>query len=261
MLEKFRVAKQSEIDELRQLAQKGALPAPYEGFRPSFHQALLQKAKSRGLAVISEYKRASPSKGDINLKLGPEDVGKAYARGGAAALSVLTESVYFKGELDYLSRLQPLGLPLLRKDFIFDELQVTATAATPASAMLLIVRMLEEAHLKALLEQATQAGLDSVVEIFDEADLDKARAVGARIIQVNNRDLDTLTTDMETSARLIASKQVGELWISASGISHPPELARVRELGYEAALIGSSLMANDDPGEALNALIVGALGE
>lgn len=240
---------------MKALRREGGLPKAWPGPRPSFLQAL----QTAGIAVIAEYKRASPSKGVINKSLGPEEVARAYARGGAAALSVLTERDYFQGELGFLERMAPVGLPLLRKDFILNPLQVVETAATPASALLLIVRMLEGRLLADLLAQSREMNLEAVVEAFDAADLERAQEAGARIIQINNRDLDTLRTDLATSEVLIARKRPGEVWISASGIAAPQELRRLEELGFDAALVGTSLMAVSDPGAALEALRKGVV--
>lgn len=247
MLEKFRKAKQPEIDRLIQLDRIGGIPSNRLEPRPSFAQALAGK---RG-AVIAEYKRASPSKGEINMNLSPEDVAAAYAASGAAAISVLTEEVYFKGSLDYLEPMSRFETPLLRKDFILHPLQVLETASTAASALLLIVRMLPGDELRDLLELTNAQGLDAVVEAFDEADLDRAQEAGAAIIQINNRDLDKLTTDLGVSERLIRKKRPGETWISASGIFKRHEIERMAGLGFEAVLIGTSLMAHGDPGAAL----------
>jgi indole-3-glycerol phosphate synthase len=248
MLEKFRRAKQREIQALQALEDKGQLPEPWEGFRPSFGHAL---RRGKAPAVIAEYKRASPSRGVINLDLTPEDVAAQYALAGASCLSVLTEEDHFQGELGFLERMHPAGLPLLRKDFLLDPLQVAQTAATPAAALLLIVRMLSVQELAALHHATTDAGLEAVVEIFDEQDLEAARAAGARLIQVNNRDLDTLKTDLAISARLVQEKDPAEVWISASGITTPHDLSLVRDLGFEAALIGTFLMEEGAPGRAL----------
>ncbi len=248
MLDTFRLAKQPEIEALARLAATGQLPPPYAGARLSFLEAL----KAPGLTVIAEYKRASPSRGDIELGLEPEDVAKAYAEAGAGAISVLTETDYFRGDLLFLERMTAPGLPLLRKDFLIDPLQVRQTAATPASALLLIARMFEDSlALAAMKEQADVFGLDSVVEVFDENDLDKAKEIGATIIQVNNRDLDRLTTDLAISERLASRKDSGETWISASGMEAPEHLARMKSLGFDAVLVGTSLMRGGDPGRAL----------
>lgn len=251
MLDKFRIAKQPEVDLLTRMADAGTLPPPLEGPRPSFLDALT----APGLTVIAEYKRASPSKGDIALNLGPEDVARAYAEAGAGAISVLTETEYFKGDIAFLERMTAAGLPLLRKDFLVHPLQVRQTAATPASALLLIARMFPDAAaLAAMKEQADAYGLDSVVEVFDENDLDMAKEINSTIIQVNNRDLDRLTTDLAISERLASRKDSGETWISASGMEAPEHLARMRSLGFDAVLVGTSLMRGGDPGRALATL-------
>jgi indole-3-glycerol phosphate synthase len=144
------------------------------------------------------------------------------------------------------------GLPLLRKDFLIDPLQVRQTAATPASALLLIARMFEDyLALAAMKEQADAFGLDSVVEVFDEKDLDMAKKIGATIIQVNNRDLDRLTTDLAISEELASRKDSGETWVSASGMDAPEHLAQMKSLGFDAVLVGTSLMRGGDPGRAL----------
>jgi len=248
MLEKFRVAQAPAIKRLRELEATEKLPMPYRGKRPSFSDALLAHGP---IAVIAEYKRASPSAGDINLGLSPRDVAAMYAASGAAAISVLTEETYFKGSIDYIEAISGAGLPMLRKDFLLHPLQVVETAATKASALLLIVRMLTDAELSEMLDLTYDAGLEAVVEVFDEADLDRAEAAGAHIIQVNNRDLSTLTTDLTVSRRMVAHKRPGRIWISASGISTRADVLNMASLGYNAVLVGTSIMAEPDPGAAL----------
>lgn len=251
LLAAFRAEKRKEIAALIRQEQEGRFPAPLEGKRPSFLSALT--APHDGiLPIIAEYKRASPSRGDIRLDLSPENVAERYAAAGSACLSVLTEESRFKGELGFLARMASAGLPLLRKDFILDRLQVRATAATPASALLLIVRLTPDARtLRDLREEAERHGMDAVVEIFNAGDLDLARESGARIIQVNARDLDTLRMDREACLRMGAARRDGELWIAASGMSEPAHLRRAADAGFDAALIGSGLMAEADPGAAL----------
>ena len=253
MLEKFRKAKEAEILFLRQLAGKGELPAPFAGQRPSFIQALTAPP----LAIIAEYKRASPSRGSINLSLEPEDVALLYANAGASAISVLTEVEYFKGDIGFLERMTGACLPLLRKDFIVTAEQVTATAATPASAMLLITRMLDAQTLADLVRQCEDYGMVPVVEVFDETDLHNARNAGARVLQVNNRDLDSLKTDFQTCLRLVRQKVEGEVWIAASGIDSAGQIAALRQHDFDAALVGTSLMSAASPGEALRNLLEG----
>ena len=255
MLEKFRQAKEAEIAELRRLRDAGQLPAPWGERRPGFSEALTGAGSS---GIIAEYKRASPSKGDINLGVPPRETCAGYARAGACALSILTESRYFKGELSFLAEVAPVGLPMLRKDFIVHPLQVEATAATPASAILLIVRMFAgQDELAFLHGLCLVRGLEPVVEVFDEKDLDRAKEVGARIIQVNNRDLDTLATDLGRCLDLVRRKEAGETWIGASGISTPDQVRELRAAGLDALLIGTALMEHGDPGQGLAALTGG----
>lgn len=265
MLDKFRKAQQQCVARLQALDQAGAMPAPYAGRRPHFSRALLGAAQGReqgqeqGCAVIAEYKRASPSRGDINLAQKPEETAALYAAGGAAAISVLTEEAYFKGSLAYLARMTGPGLPLLRKDFLIDPLQIAESAAGPASALLLIVRMLDDALLPHMLRKTYEYGLEAVVEVFDESDLARAKnafaavgdAVGAPIIQVNNRDLDTLRVSDGPSRTLIRAKAAGEVWISASGIDSREQVLDRAALGFDAVLVGSSLMQGATPGNAL----------
>lgn len=252
MLERFRRAKAAEIATLTKLAANGAMPRLFTGLRPSFTESLKARAP---LAVIAEYKRASPSKGNINLAADPEQVATAYAQAGAGAISVLTEEEYFKGHLAYLDHMTGPGLPLLRKDFILHPLQVDQTAASPASAVLLIVRMLDDPMLRALLFRCLALGLEPVAEVFDETDLRRAKAAGATIIQVNNRDLNSLDVDLALSRRLAAHKRADEFWITASGITTHSELVSLLYMGFDAALVGSSLMRGDDPGQGLAALL------
>ena len=252
MLDCFRKAKATEIAALQALHAAERMPAPYSGPRHSFVASL----KSEGRApLIAEYKRASPSRGELNMRTTPEEAAAAYAAAGAGAISILTEEQYFKGEMAFLERASGAGLPLLRKDFILHPLQVAQTASTPASAMLLIVRMLDEAGLRELLEEARCFGLEAVVEIFDPADLSIARKAGAAIIQVNNRDLDRLAVDLTVSERLIREKEPGEFWITASGIGSPEQLEHLLGAGFDAALVGSSLMQEGDPDQALRSLL------
>nr|WP_321512764.1 indole-3-glycerol-phosphate synthase [uncultured Pseudodesulfovibrio sp.] len=249
MLNKFREAKQLEIDSLRNDFIEGRVPAVYQGNRPSFVDAI--KAKGPG-AIIAEFKPASPSKGILRENVNPLDFADIYADNGAAAISVLTEHKYFGGTPDFLFMMSQPGIPLLRKDFIFDPLQVAMTASSPASAVLIIARMCEDAnHLMQLVELARMPGLAPVVEIFDQADLDMARAAGADIIQVNNRNLDTLETSLDQSRTFIKQKNDGELWISASGVSERSQVEEMAGLGFDAVLIGTCLMEADNPGEKL----------
>lgn len=260
MLDRFRKAQQPAVARLLALEEVGQPPAPYAGFRPPFAAGLLAKGPG---AVIAEYKRASPSQGEINLGRAPEEIARLYAEAGAGALSVLTEEAYFKGDIGYLQRMSGPGLPLLRKDFLIHPLQITETAATPASALLLIARMLPDADLALMLRAAAEAGLEAVIEVFDEADLEKTRSVLAKepvqpvIIQVNNRDLQNLTVSDGPSRRLIREKSGGEVWISASGVETRGRVEELAAMGFDAVLVGTSLMRQADPGAALRTLTTG----
>ncbi|BCS90034.1 indole-3-glycerol phosphate synthase TrpC [Pseudodesulfovibrio sediminis] len=249
MLNKFREAKQLEIESLRKDFVEGRIPAVYSGNRPSFVDAI--KAKGPG-AIIAEFKPASPSKGILRENINPMDFAEDYANNGAAAISVLTEHKYFSGTPDFLFMMSNPGIPLLRKDFIFDPLQVAMTASSPASAVLLIARMCDDVdHLKQLIDIARMPGLAPVVEVFDQADLDMAREAGADIIQVNNRNLDTLEISLDQGRHFIKQKQDDELWICASGVSERAQVEEMASLGFDAILIGTSLMEAENPGEKL----------
>lgn len=261
-LERFVEAKAAEIAMLERLASSGdASLGPWQGARPSFRAAL--ERDGGGLpAVIAEFKQASPSRGVICEGLAPEDVARQYATNGASAMSILTEEEHFRGDISFIPRVSDVvpAMPILRKDFLFHPLQVAATLAAPASALLLIVRLTPDAGLlRSLREQAEAGGVEAVVEVFDEADLRLARESGAGIIQVNARDLATLRVDREACLRLIRTcpPQDGELWIAASGMSCRDDLEAAAEAGYRAALVGSALMEGGRPGEALHRLLNG----
>ena len=261
-LERFMEAKRQEVEELERQGTENL--RPWSGERPSFSRALAGGGAGP-LAVIAEYKRASPSRGVICESLEPEEVALQYRNAGAGAVSVLTEERWFHGHLSYLSRMaEAMGegkkarLPLLRKDFLFHPAQVAATLATPASALLLIVRLTPSARtLRDLRERAEEGGVEAVVEVFDEKDLALARESGARVIQVNARDLASLKVDRRACLRLIEQHppKAGELWIAASGMSCRADLEEAARRGFSAALVGSALMEGGRPGEALAALL------
>lgn len=243
-LQRFIDAKQGELAALRR-----EMPAPREGVRPDFLRALMAPPPAgEPLRVIAEFKRSSPSAGVINDRLAPADVARQYAAGGATCMSVLTEEQYFTGHVRDLSAAATAGIPLLRKDFIFDELQVRQTFATPASAMLLIVALTPDvARLRALRELAETQGIHAVVEVFTERELDMARESGARIIQVNARNLETFKTDRVEGLKLAARRLPHECWIAASAMQTRVHLDEAAAAGYNAALIGTALMTGDSP--------------
>lgn len=243
-LQRFIDAKQAELAALRQ-----EMPAPRAGARPDFLRALMAPPPAgEPLRVIAEFKRSSPSAGVINDRLDPADVARQYAAGGATCMSVLTEEQYFTGHVRDLRAAAPAGIPLLRKDFIFDELQVRQTFATPASAMLLIVALTPDVQkLRALRELAETQGIHAVVEVFTERELEMARESGARIIQVNARNLETFKTDRVEGLKLAAHRLPQECWIAASAMQTRAHLDDAAAAGYNAALIGTALMTGDSP--------------
>lgn len=206
-------------------------------------------------AIIAEVKKASPSKGVIRADFEPVTIARQYAAGGAAALSVLTEERFFQGSPDYLQAIRAaVDLPLLRKDFIIDDYQLVEARAWGADAALLIVGALDDAQLRDLHAAGRTLGLDMLVEAHDEAEVDRAVAAGAELIGVNNRDLRTFVTTLATAERLRPRIPAGAIAVAESGIETAADIARLRAAGYEAFLVGESLMRQPDPGAALVAL-------
>ncbi len=200
-----------------------------------------------GLSVIAEYKRRSPSAGVIASSSIGEQV-QAYERGGAAALSVLTDEHHFGGSLDDLTEARgACNLPILRKDFIVDRYQLYEAAVSGADAILLIVRALEDLGLDELYEEARALDLDVLVEVHNEEELDRALEHGAEVIGINNRDLDGGFVDVATTYELMPEVPAGKTVVSESGISNVLELEELERIGVDAVLIGEALMRADDP--------------
>lgn len=223
----------------------------------AFHASLA--APSAGFRLIAEFKRASPSKGVIRADLTPVEVARAYAAGGAKAISVLTEEDYFRGSLEDLSAVRESApLPVLRKDFIFDEYQVYEAAAAGADALLLIVAALDDAALLRLRRLAEdELGMDALVEVHTEGEMLRAGASGARLIGVNNRDLQTFHVTLATSVALARHAPAGALLISESGLHTNEDLHLLQSHGYSAFLVGEALMRAPRPEQALRDLIGG----
>jgi indole-3-glycerol phosphate synthase len=206
--------------------------------------------------VIAEHKRRSPSRGAIREDLAPADVARAYEAAGAAAISVLTDEPFFGGRLEHLQEARAAcGLPVLRKDFVIDPWQVWEARAAGADAVLLIVAALDDAGLGALLETASAAGMDALVEVHDRAELDRALAAGARVVGVNNRDLRTLAVSLETSLALAPAIPDDVVAVAESGIRTGADVRRLRDAGFDAFLVGEHLMSAPEPGAALRQLI------
>jgi indole-3-glycerol phosphate synthase len=244
-------------------AQRARVPAAVlvgamrdDAARPGAFAAALSRPDR--VNVIAECKRRSPSKGVLRWAYDAAAIARDYERAGAAAISVLTEPAFFDGHLDHLRAVRAaVDVPILRKDFIVDEYQLLEARAAGADAVLLIVAALDTATLGRLHAQATTLGLDVLVEVHDEDELQRAAAAGARIIGVNNRNLRTLAVDVDASRRLVARMPGGVIAVAESGLRDAEEIDGLRRRGYHAFLIGERLVTAPQPGEAL-AYLLGA---
>ena len=235
---------------LRELERAAAEHIP-RGFRNQ-----LRRRSHEGIAIIAELKKASPSRGLIREKFRPAELAAELEQAGAAALSVLTDEQFFQGSLDYLREASASSsLPCLRKDFIVDEFQILEAKANRADAVLLIVAALEQKELVALVEIAQSHGLDSLCEIHDEVELQRALDAGCDLIGVNSRNLRTFEVNLQTAFRLVEKVPPSCLRVAESGIQSGADLARLRSAGYDAFLIGESLMKAKRPGGELAKLM------
>jgi indole-3-glycerol phosphate synthase len=242
-----RIARRS-FDEVHAAALRRLADDPPRGFAAAL--------RAPGLSVIAEHKRRSPSAGVIREGVELEDVVAAYERGGARAISVLTERVGFGGSLDDLVRARrATSLPLLRKDFIVSEYQVAEAAAGGADALLLIVAALEDDELGALLGHAAGYGLDVLLEVHDAAELTRASRFQLPLIGINNRDLTTLRVDLERTFELCHRVAPGTTVVAESGLRTRADIDRVTAAGVDAVLVGESLMRSQDMEGALLALL------
>lgn len=241
---------------LREL-QRRAFAARRDASPQSLSRALRREGS---VNIIAEFKRASPSKGRICEGALPAAIAAAYALGGAAAISVLTEEDYFLGSLDDLRAARAgASLPTLRKDFIFDEYQLYETAAAGADALLLIAAVLDDQQLARLRQiAAEELGMDALVEAHTADELRRALDCGATLVGINNRNLRTFEVSLDVSAELARQVPAGVVLVSESGLKTCADLRRLRALGYKGFLIGESLMRAEDPAQALQALISGA---
>jgi indole-3-glycerol phosphate synthase len=209
---------------------------------PRDFMASLRRPRRGAVALIAEVKKASPSAGVICADFDPVRIACQYEAAGAACLSVLTDAQFFQGSLDCLRQIRgAVALPLLRKDFIIDERQILEAAEHGADAILLIVRILTDEPLRRLHSLAVEAGLTALVEVHDESELERALAINAELIGVNNRNLDDFTVDMETTARL-AAKAAQKFIVAESGLHTAADVQQVRRAGAGAILVGESLL-------------------
>jgi len=236
------------VDEMRARAE--AMEEAPRGFCRALRE-------SSSPAVIAELKRRSPSKGLIRPDFEPARCARAYAAGGAAALSVLTDGHYFGGELGFLKQVRGVvDLPLLRKDFVIDDYQIDEARVAGADAVLLIVAALDDDRLAGFHARAHVLGLDVLVEVHDEAELERALAVGAELIGVNNRDLRSFEVDLSVTERL-AARLPGDrdiVLVAESGIADNGDVTRLERAGARAFLVGESLMREPDIEVALHRL-------
>lgn len=247
-MEKARVP----LEELRAKAQEARHVWPSYRLRSALR-------RESHINIIAEIKRASPSKGDIKRDVEPPVLAKLYEAGGAVAISVLTEADHFRGSLEDLRGVrQSVSLPVLRKDFIFDEYQVYEAAEAGAAALLLIVAALDDETLIRLRRLAEDLHLDVLVEVHTTEEMRRAENCGAQIIGVNNRNLQTFDVSLEVSIELAACAPSGVLLVSESGLHTAADLRRLRAHGYHGFLIGESLMRAANPEATLRALVMEA---
>lgn len=230
------------------------------GQRRDFVSALRYPRHGR-VALIAEVKKASPSAGVIRHDFDPVRIAREYEEAGASCLSVLTDEQFFQGSKEYMRGIRnAVHIPILRKDFIIDPLQILEAIEYGADAILLIVAILSDQELKLFLSMATEAGLDALVEVHDEVELERALAAGASLIGINNRDLRTFRVSLDTSIRLIGLAQARQesahkIFVAESGIHTSADVQRLADGGAHAILVGESLMREADIGAKVKELL------
>ncbi len=258
ILAKIIDSKRKRLEAMKKARPLAALRAEAQAIRAASKQHLLVDSLSNGrINVIAEFKRRSPSKGVICENVSADTVARAYESGGASAVSVLTEEDYFSGSLDDLRTVKAaVSLPILRKDFIFDQYQVYESALAGADALLLIVAALDDENLAELRSLAEdELGLNALVEVHTSDEMRRAANCGARLIGVNNRNLKTFEVSLQTSVDLAGHAPANAILVSESGLDSPDDLNRLHGLGYKGFLIGESLMRSEDAEQSLRALL------
>jgi indole-3-glycerol phosphate synthase len=252
ILDKIIEAKKAEVEQLKKQTPVSALKKTIARMEPcrDFRRAISPNT----CAIISEVKCASPSRGKLIANFDPLRIARIYEQNGAAAISVLTDEKYFAGHKNYLTRIkQTVGLPLLRKDFIIDPLQIYETRAIGADAVLLIVHILGT-RLGEFISLTKELGLSPLTEVHTKADLDLALAADAEIIGINNRNLDTFVTDIETSHKFKMEIPAGKIVVAESGISQRTDIVSLIQADIHVFLIGEALITAPDIGGKLRAL-------
>ncbi len=227
----------------------------FNPFMPRDIKSYLTSTKENPYRIIAEVKKASPSKGIIREDFDPLFIAQEYEKGGADAISVLTEPHYFKGNLEYLTGIRRyVATPLLRKDFIVDEYQILEALVYGADFILLIAKALSKKELKSLLEYTWRLGMDALVEIHDKEDLTKAIFAGANIIGVNHRNLDTFEMDMSLTEKLMPLIPNGKIIVAESGLNDKETIVHLSKVGADAFLIGEHFMRKENISESLQEL-------
>jgi indole-3-glycerol phosphate synthase len=255
-LDAILTAARLRVSDARRTADMAALERAAANHTPRGFEQRLRESAKHGIAIIAELKKASPSRGLIRAEFEPATLSRDLQHAGAAALSVLTDEQFFQGSLEYLQKASAATtLPCLRKDFIVDEFQIVEARANRADAILLIVAALSQKELLSLARSARSSKLDVLCEAHDENELQRALDAECQILGINSRDLRTFEVSLDTAFRLADKIPDGHLAVAESGIHSGADLARLRAAGYDAFLIGESLMRMEHPGNALMNLL------